>query len=37
MGSDDPSKYLEAGLAGWRVFRLGPDHITVENVAQAPQ
>ena len=21
-------KYLEAGLAGWRVFRLGPDQIT---------
>jgi len=28
----DLEKYLEAGLAGWRVFRLGPDQITVENV-----
>jgi hypothetical protein len=25
-------KYLEAGLAGWRVFRFGPDQITLENV-----
>jgi len=24
----DLEKYLEAGLAGWRVFRLGPDQIT---------
>jgi very-short-patch-repair endonuclease len=23
----DLEKYLEAGLAGWRVFRLGPDQI----------
>ena len=22
-------KYLEAGLSGWRVFRLGPDQITM--------
>jgi len=28
----DLEKYLEAGLAGWRVFRLGPDQITLENV-----
>ena len=28
----DLEKYLGAGLAGWRVFRLGPDQITVENV-----
>lgn len=24
---DASQKYLEAGLAGWRVFRLGPDQI----------
>lgn len=30
----DLEKYLEAGLAGWRVFRLGPDQITMENVAK---
>ena len=30
----DLEKYLEAGLAGWRVFRLGPDQITMENVAR---
>jgi very-short-patch-repair endonuclease len=29
---DVGQKYLEAGLAGWRVFRLGPDQITPENV-----
>lgn len=29
----DLEKYLEAGLLGWRVFRLGPDQITIENVA----
>ena len=29
---DVGQKYLEAGLAGWRVFRLGPDQITLENV-----
>jgi hypothetical protein len=23
----DLEKYLEAGLAGWRVFRLGPEQI----------
>ncbi|MEI6536294.1 MAG: hypothetical protein WCN98_13185 [Verrucomicrobiaceae bacterium] len=23
---------FEAGLQGWRVFRLGPDQITMENV-----
>jgi very-short-patch-repair endonuclease len=28
----DLEKYLEAQLAGWRVFRLGPDQITMENV-----
>jgi very-short-patch-repair endonuclease len=28
----DLEKYLEAGLAGWRVFRLGSDQITMENV-----
>ena len=28
----DLEKYLAAGLAGWRVFRFGPDQITVENV-----
>jgi very-short-patch-repair endonuclease len=28
----DLEKYLEAGLAGWRVFRFGPDQITLENV-----
>lgn len=30
----DLEKYLEAGLLGWRVFRLGPDHITLEKVAR---
>ena len=28
----DLEKYLEAGLQGWHVFRLGPDQITMENV-----
>ena len=28
----DLEKYLEASLAGWRVFRFGPDQITLENV-----
>lgn len=28
----DLEKYLEAGLAGWRLFRFGPDQITWENV-----
>ena len=28
----DLEKYLEAGLVGWRVFRFGPDQITLENV-----
>ena len=28
----DLEKYLEAGLAGWRVFRLGPDQITLDNI-----
>ncbi len=28
----DLEKYLEAGLTGWRVFRFGPDQITLENV-----
>ena len=30
----DLEKYLEAGLAGWRVFRFGPDQITMENAQQ---
>ena len=30
----DLEKYLEAGLAGWRVFRLGPDQIAMANVAR---
>jgi hypothetical protein len=28
----DMEKCLEAGLAGWRVFRFGPDLMTLENV-----
>ena len=28
----DLEKYLEGGLAGWRVFRFGPDQITLANV-----
>lgn len=28
----DLEKYLEASLAGWRVFRFGPDQITLGNV-----
>jgi hypothetical protein len=28
----DLEKYLEATLAGWRVFRLGPDQITLDNI-----
>ena len=28
----DLEKYLAAGLSGWRVFRFGPDQITLENV-----
>ena len=28
----DLEKYLEAGLLGWRLFRFGPDQITMENV-----
>ena len=28
----DLEKYLEAGLLSWRVFRFGPDQITLENV-----
>jgi very-short-patch-repair endonuclease len=28
----DLEKYMEAGLLGWRVFRFGPDQITMENV-----
>ena len=31
---DAGQKYLEAGHRGWRVFRLGPDQITIENVAR---
>lgn len=30
----DLQKYLAAGLAGWRVFRLGPDQITSDTVAR---
>ena len=30
----DLEKYLEASLAGWRVFRLGSDQITMENVVR---
>jgi hypothetical protein len=32
VGRDTGQKYLEAGLLGWRVFRLGPDQINCENV-----
>jgi hypothetical protein len=28
----DLEKYLEAGLAGWRVVRLGPNEITFDIV-----
>jgi very-short-patch-repair endonuclease len=28
----DLEKYLATGLAGWRVFRFGPDQITLGNV-----
>ncbi len=28
----DLEKYLEAGLLGWRVFRFGPNQITMSNV-----
>lgn len=28
----DLEKYLEAQLAGWRVFRLGTDQITMQNI-----
>jgi very-short-patch-repair endonuclease len=28
----DLEKYLEAGLSGWRVFRLGPDQITMPDI-----
>ena len=28
----DLEKYLEAGLAGWRVYRFGPDQITMHNI-----
>jgi very-short-patch-repair endonuclease len=30
----DLEKYLEATLAGWRVVRLGPDELTVEQVGR---
>ncbi len=30
----DLEKYLEAGLAGWRVFRLGPDQLSMGNVSR---
>ena len=30
----DLEKYLEAGLLGWRVFRFGPEQITMENVGR---
>jgi very-short-patch-repair endonuclease len=32
--SADLEKYLEASLAGWRVLRLGPDQIMMENVVR---
>jgi len=28
----DLEKYLEASLLSWRVFRLGPDQITLDNI-----
>lgn len=28
----DLERYLQPGLAGWWVFRLGPDQIKMENV-----
>ncbi len=28
----DLEKYLEAGLFGWRLFRIAPDQITMESV-----
>jgi very-short-patch-repair endonuclease len=30
----DLEKYLEAGLAGWRVIRLGPNELTADHVAR---
>ena len=30
----DLEKYLEAGLAGWRVIRLGPNEISAEHVGR---
>ena len=30
----DLEKYLEAGLLGWRVFRFGPEQITLENITR---
>jgi hypothetical protein len=30
----DLEKYLQAGLLCWRVFRLGPEQITIENLAR---
>ena len=32
----DLEKYMEAGLAGWRVLRFGPDQITMEHVERLP-
>lgn len=33
----DLGTYLEAGLLGWRVFRLGPEQFTRENVERLVQ
>ena len=30
----DLEKYLAAGLLGWRVFRLGTEQITMENITR---
>ncbi len=30
----DLEKYLQVGLLCWRVFRLGPEQITIENLAR---
>jgi very-short-patch-repair endonuclease len=30
----DLEKYLEAGLAGWRVIRLGPNELTSDHIAR---
>lgn len=33
----DLEKYLEAGLQSWRVFRLGPEQMTMEKVGRLVQ